>query len=1596
MQPSVAVIATFSPSKNPSPTTAIMTDVVETQALSSAYDSQTFGEDTSFHIDQPVGSMSISPCGRDVVLGSKQGLHIIDLDSPYSPPRYLPHHTSWEVADVQWSPFASRPEWVISTSNQKALVWNLAMPPWQNSIEYVLHGHTRAITDINFSAHKPHILATCAVDSFVHCWDLRTPARPSVSFSDWFAGATQVKWNRQDENVIASSHDKFLRIWDCRMGAHPVRSIEAHYTKIYGIDWNRHDSSMIVTCSLDKSIKFWDYGKTEDLPERTVETGFPVWRARHTPFGWGILAMPQRGHYDLHLYDRRFKQDDANRGNVPAVARFPGHKAPVKEFLWRPRGTIIEGVDHREFQLVTWGADRELRLHRVIPETMGAIGYERGKSRTPRLQFTRRGAKYQTFRDEPTDEGDTDVFSGQYGLSAAATALEPTQSPQSKLHRAQGMGMSKISIPQSWSWIRSPGFESRVGMHGRTSIRQDMNPITWMKNVKITSWESETLGEEISHVGQKFAKVSFESVDMKDRKATISMHGPWAQDHSSLFLKVDMQFPKDYPRLSSPVFNLQKTALMTDDLSTNMRSDLQRIADTHVEQKRGCLEAVLRYLLREQSAEEIIHWILEEPVESSMIMGNRFDDDLSSDEDDEVEDEYPDHTGLNSSELLNANVRVPVAKACGALWADNGKLVCFFPPKRKEPASFLDTLNLRDIDRSRSERVFERFGRLQATSPGPKTALRTGMTADDAASDISETSSTSSSSSSSSSDVLASLPAGFLPPSAWRGSSFGLQRSRSADQSQRSTNGKMTVTSSSQPPTNIISIHSLEELLPAQFKLALEYRIFGAGSEVCAHNSLVAEKFGSLQAAHVWKILALILQKKVVLESITGPQLCKPIVVKAESPLHRLRRHDSGVGLASGSGGERHIRSRLSFNGRIWWGGSPLTSVTAIPDIFKYYECLGDIQMLAMLSCVLFEPKALDPLARNPSDSERYTVEQNAPGFSVSYYPCADAARTAFITPPNGSSFNVGLQQRKALVTIATSTNSTASSAERAGASLVPNQFSAQGSPPVQNLMGNFQGGPLSISALPSHPNNGKTSDSRDRDRFLRSHTQSISLSSSPSDHLLGRLSNPNLAVSLSRASLSNLVPAYPHSPPNDGGPGVGARRLLSQPKNPAAIGWIADSGLNSGDRSSGSLHSFPARPAHASQRSDQQISPIFSRLPSLDSQAAISRSFPNAHDFSDLSVEMKASPQRAVAAGRNQQAFTHPAPNKKSGDSQKSFQFEMSMFNCDKLDQGDGAASGSASLLDPKLDWKYRAYRAQYANLLCIWGLDVHRKELLMFDSFQPQYSFVDAAEDLDRKVDENDGATLGLTTGHLRSTFTKSIPASSQTLGLRLQKHCLQCGESLSPVLKNGVAIAWSSCVKCSLTGQGRASAKRAMCSICQQVIQGLLVPCLNCGHASCINCSMAWFGKDGDEDSLNKQCPAGCGCTCPQNRIVELPWPEASASPIQYSLPGLNLPAANSEVPVEPAAERLQRVSLMKRSKSNLGSMTPTPKGTRSRSRSHTARSISGPPVDTGPAADGDDEDVLELGAGFGPAAPGLSRRAWASDLNGRASVSGLRGA
>lgn len=1355
-----------------------MPSSIEARPLTSAFESPTFGEDSSFHVEQPVGSMSISPCGRDVVLASKEGLHVIDLDSPYSPPRYLPHHTPWEVADVQWSPFAARDYWVASTSNQKALVWNLAMKTGENSIEHVLHAHSRAITDINFSAHHPDLLATCSVDSFVHGWDLRTPSRPVVSFSDWFAGATQVKWNRQDSHVIASSHDKFLRIWDNRMGAYPIKSIEAHSTKIYGVDWNRVRSGALLTCSLDKTIKFWDYTVEGDVPEKIIRAPFPVWRARNTPFGWGVLAMPQRGNSDLHLYSRRAGEGTNHEENLPLVHSFPGHKGQVKEFLWRARGGVEDGIDHREFQLVSWGTDRELRLHRVDPDILQRVGYEKGKSFISTLNVTRRGAVYKTFRDESGDQEFDDV--------------EPALSRTPNISRG-GIGMNTISVPYGRAWTQGGNVDSRVGMQGRSNFRADTNPISWMRGVKISGWDIETLGDEITHVGEKFTKVVFESVDIRQRKATISLHGPWGTDGDSLFLKVDIKFPTDYPRASVPTFSIQKTVAVTDQLASKIISELRTIAETYLSRKRGCLEGVVRYLLGECTMEESIAWILGETTETvrSPVNGDMVGEE-SSDED-EVGMSQSQDLGM-SSELLrpiNANVMVPVARGCGAFWANNGRLVCFFPPKKDKSVSFLENLGLKEITRlSREDKVFEGFGRIQTSSPGPRMTSTLAST-DDGASDYSDDSYAESSSSSGSSAILSGLQTRLPGPQTWRSAgSLGLHRLRSTDNSQRSIAGALT-NRTSDVQHNVISIHNLSHLLPAKRELASSYRICGKGADVCAHNAAVAFDAGYHDLARIWGLVRQILHDQASLELSPRPNLFE------QRQFAQIRRKDSAVDLSYDLRNQDQC-PKAPANSVIQWGNHPFGGRWLIPALFDHFERIGDVQMVAMLSCVLHQSNYRAKSITRRREQQRFSPDfystgslaQNKPSQAVT--PLVSTPKDSHTTPVTHSSGRSSTELWRVDSTSPYSTGTTPPFASRSGKSIPSTTSFAERKSLSQNV--SIAASPEQQSHLRSGPGFGST-----------------------------------LASSLSRSFTFG---------PSSASPPVSAlnRRKPSLSGSPnTTAGSVWTSGIKAVD--------------------------------SMTTSTA-----PTSHTHSDSGSEQLQQPKKAAV------------------------RFKVTIKNQDRFDNDGYSYNPSFGIpfLDPKKDRLYRSYRAAYAEMLAIWSLPVQQSEV--------------------RKIGGLLDYSADMQLGHWsrrasRESFSLSPPGrrnsqpaapKSDNEALDIQRHCTRCGHALQLSIfststpaqlttKQAKTVSWTArCPKCK---PKQPLPTRPSCVICGEVVEGMLVPCLSCGHVSCFECHRQWFwdgsdpprdGNDAPDDNHSSEegskfCPTGCGCNCSEHMAAEvaIPW-------------------------------------------------------------------------------------------------------------------------
>lgn len=872
----------------------------------------------------------------------------------------------------------------------------------QAPIEHTLHAHSRAITDINFSAFHPDMLATCAVDAFVHCWDLRTSSRPVISFSDWFAGATQVKWNRRDSHIIASTHDKFLRIWDDRKGALPLKTIEAHETKIYGVDWNRTETSKLITCSLDRTIKLWDYEVSETEPERIIHTPFPVWRARHTPFADCLLAMPQRGNNDLHLYDRREENAgpiDSN-GNVEPNYTFTGHQEQAKEFLWRARGTIDNHSDNRDFQLITWGTDRELIMHRMGQKQLQAAGFQKGMKMGKSWALTRRGAPYKTFREKPqTPAAPLSVPTS----TNASTLAVPSTSP----------GMSKAPIPSAGGWTTAGSMMTYSGMETRTAKQKNKDPITWMKGVRFGKQgptdvgrrksrrmsimadlravhvESlpENLSDEIVHVGGKFTKVTFEEADISSRHVKLSLNGPWASDGKLAFLQLRIEFPQDYPEAAPPIFQLEYTSSLPDSKFSEIENGLRTIAAGYLVHRRGCLEAVLSYLLGETNLQDSTDWLT---------LGDHTPGyDSSSDEEDALlgetgtgESQTLDMEASMGSGILSANANVPLPRTCGAIWAQDGRLVCFLQPKDAQKSTLQHTA-FGDSNRTKGGReIFEGFGRLHADSPDI-TKGRGADPGEDSDSDSDDASSTSSvGSSTTSSGGPDMIPSRFRPPEAWHGGSLRFQKlkPRSQDSSLPTINSIQRRPFYVKPKT-FVALRDVSELLPSKRYLAEEYILFGDGPLLCSHNAEVASKHKLQSLADIWELIKLILSNNVPLDIVSRGDDQESVPVLAQRAVVQIKRKDSGLDI---NFGEPEGLPSIHGTGLVKWGKHPFSGTWLVQKLFDHFERNADVQMLAMLSCVFAQ--FLEGESLGLSSGKAMPRSMTLPAQSADYYPTREAA----------------------------------------------------------------------------------------------------------------------------------------------------------------------------------------------------------------------------------------------------------------------------------------------------------------------------------------------------------------------------------------------------------------------------------------------------------------------------------------------------------------------------------------------------------------------------------------------------------------------------
>ncbi|XP_068202379.1 uncharacterized protein Wdr59 isoform X1 [Palaemon carinicauda] len=316
------------------------------------------------HRDLQASAMALDCNGEYTILAGRRYLALISLERPTEIIKRVSRtQQKYDVIACEWHPSqAERNTFVIAFGERaEVCMWDEG----HLKTLHVLRAHTRTVTDLNWHRTDPHVLATCSIDTFVHIWDVREARKPVTSLTS-IAGATQVKWNKINQHFLASGHDCDIRVWDDRKTSQPLHYISAHLSKINGLDWSPNHEHHLVSASNDCSVKFFDITNARK-EENFINTHSPVWRAKYTPFGEGVVTvvMPQlrRGENSLLLWS-------VTDVGAPAHT-FVGHTDVVLEFEWRQSLS-----NPGDIQMVSWARDHSLRIWNIDHQLQRMCGHE--------------------------------------------------------------------------------------------------------------------------------------------------------------------------------------------------------------------------------------------------------------------------------------------------------------------------------------------------------------------------------------------------------------------------------------------------------------------------------------------------------------------------------------------------------------------------------------------------------------------------------------------------------------------------------------------------------------------------------------------------------------------------------------------------------------------------------------------------------------------------------------------------------------------------------------------------------------------------------------------------------------------------------------------------------------------------------------------------------------------------------------------------------------------------------------------------------------------------------------------------------------------
>nr|XP_027223649.1 GATOR complex protein WDR59-like isoform X3 [Penaeus vannamei] len=633
------------------------------------------------HRDLQATAMALDWRGDYTLLAGRRNLALISLEKPSEIVKRVNRtQQKYDVTAAEWNPKQALGHTFVIASGEKAEICQWT----EGSLNGMttLRAHTRTITDLNWHRFDPHLLVTCSIDTFVHIWDTRETRKPIASLSA-IAGASQVKWNKLNPHILASGHDCDVRVWDHRKPGQPMQYIAAHLSKIQGLDWSPNHENHLVTSSNDCTVKFFDILNPRKA-ENFINTLSPVWRARYTPFGEGVVAVvvPQlrRGENSLRLWS-------VTDMSSP-VHTFVGHSDVVLEFEWRQNLS-----NPGDYQLVTWARDHSLRIWKIDHQLQKLCGHEMDEE----VMLTERTDSDYTSDTTPTPgpeandvdgdgerrdlvltnsdthqtEADNSIIDGcdpdrssnsnKFSMNSTNKSTQETNSgtPQeSEIVLAETVppqaSQTLVSVATPSPTHQVTNFTSTLPAANKASTSVVGLSSTLPAGSSLTVGQPMTLQQEFSLLNTSLDNNQVNSVEvvteLEKRMCQVTAK------HGNHTVCLTVNFPLTYPRQHSPTFRFSYGTTIDYACKTELLKVLKNTASSYQRKRKACLEPCIRVFVAQMKA-----LLGDERVNSveARLSGGGYPG--------QVYGSFQDHS-------------VPFPRTSGARFCSAGLLVCFARP----------------------------------------------------------------------------------------------------------------------------------------------------------------------------------------------------------------------------------------------------------------------------------------------------------------------------------------------------------------------------------------------------------------------------------------------------------------------------------------------------------------------------------------------------------------------------------------------------------------------------------------------------------------------------------------------------------------------------------------------------------------------------------------------------------------------------------------------------------------------------------------------------------------------------------------------------